>query len=462
MGQYKNGAPGDIISSILFIFFAKIQFCTPLSTSFDRTSLVTQLSRKSFSHPESFSIFELQFKKYNHMQFIEVHDKRTIKLFLDFPKRLYKDDPHWICPLDSSIEAVFNPKQNAFFTHGEATRWIFMNEENMVVGRSAAFINKKKAYNFQQPTGGMGFFECINNKETAFFIFNTCREWLISRGMQAMDGPINFGENDNFWGLLVEGFMPPSFGMNYNFPYYKDFFEDYGFRPYFEQVTNHLDLTKQFPERFWKIADWVRNKKGYSFKHFSWNEREKFINDFKIVYDDAWQFHENFTPINKDVLREQLGELKPISEEEFIWFAYNEDEPIAFLIMVPDANEILKHFNGKIGLLGKIKFLYIRSRKKFTRARITVMGIRPKYQKSGIESAIFWHMDKVMQKRPEYKEIELSWVGDFNPKMRQLHESVGGYFAKRHITYRYLFNSPGESQRATEIPRDTKEILIRE
>ena len=279
------------------------------------------------------------------MKHIEVNNKKTVRAFLDFPKKLYTDDPNWICPLDNTVEAVFDPKQNVFFTHGEAIRWIFTDENNNITGRAAAFINTKKAYNFQQPTGGMGFFECINNKETAFYIFDTCREWLRSKGMEAMDGPINFGENDNFWGLLVEGFTPPSFGMNYNFPYYKEFFEDYGFRQYFEQVTNHLDMTVPFPERFWKIADWVRQRPGYSFRHFTWKETEKFIEDFKVIYDDAWQFHENFTPINKEVLREQLKEMKIISEEEFIWFAYHENEPIAFLVMIPDANQILRRLS---------------------------------------------------------------------------------------------------------------------
>lgn len=393
------------------------------------------------------------------MEHIEVIDKKTISEFLNFPKELYKNDPHWVSPLDTVTEAVFDPRKNAFFTHGEVIRWIF-KKDGLIVGRAAAFINKKKAYNFQQPTGGMGFFECMEDKEAAFYIFNTCRAWLKERGMEAMDGPINFGENDNFWGLLVEGFMPPSFGMNYNFPYYKDFFEEYGFRPYFEQVTNHLDLTVPFPDRFWKIADWVRQRPGYSFKHFTWKDCEQFISDFKSIYDDAWQFHENFTPINRSVLKEQLKEMKPISMEEFIWFAYFEGEPIAFLVMVPDANQILKPFNGKMGLLDKLKFLCLKKNKIFTRSRITVMGIRPKYQKSGIESAIFWHLDKVMKQNPNYKEVELSWVGDFNPKMRQLHEAVGGKFAKRHITYRYIFNNPGESQYATQIPRDTRSKAI--
>ncbi len=395
------------------------------------------------------------------MEHIEVNNKKTIREFLNFPKWLYRNDPYWVCPLDNAVEAVFNPSVNAFYKHGDAVRWIFKDDNSKVIGRAAAFINRKKAYNFLQPTGGMGFFECIDDEKAAFHIFDTCRAWLRDHGMEAMDGPINFGENDNFWGLLVEGFMHPSFGMNYNFPYYKKFFEDYGFRPYFEQVTNHLDMTVPFPERFWKIADWVRQRPGYSFRHFTWQDAEQFIEDFKVIYDDAWQFHENFTPINKDVLREQLNEMKPLADVEFIWFAYFEGEPIAFLIMVPDANEILKHFKGKMNIFGKLKFLYLKRKNIFTRSRITVMGIRPKYQKSGIESAIFWHMDKVMKARPNYTEVELSWVGDFNPKMRQLHESVGGKFAKRHITYRYLFNSPGESQQATSIPLDTKEKVVK-
>jgi hypothetical protein len=395
------------------------------------------------------------------MKLIEVKSKKLATDFLECARIIYKDDHVWVCPPDNMVETVFNPAENIFFTHGEAIRWVLYSDGGEIIGRVAAFINKKKAYNFDQPTGGMGFFECINDRNAAFLMFDRCREWLADRGMEAMDGPVNFGENDNFWGLLVEGYTHPSFGMNYNFPYYKEFFEAYGFKPYFEQVTNHLDLTRPFPERFWKIADWVRQRPGYSFRHFDWNQSERFLNDFKEIYDDAWQFHENFTPIETGVLLKSLEELKPIMVDEFIWFAYHDEVPIAFLVMIPDANEILKYFRGKISFFGKLKFWYLRKKDIFTRCRITVMGIRPKFQKSGIESAIFWHMEKVMKKRPNYKEIELSWVGDFNPKMRQLHESVGGYFAKRHITYRCLFNESDKSQRATTIPRDTRQSALK-
>lgn len=397
----------------------------------------------------------------SYMQIKEVLTKRDIKDFLDVARIIYSDDKIWVCPLDREIEKIFNRETNVFFKDGEATRWVLYDNEGKPVGRVAAFINKKKAFKFQVPTGGMGFFECINDKEAAYSLFNCCREWLTKRGMEAMDGPVNFGENDNFWGLLVEGFTHPAYGMPYNKPYYKELFESYGFKFYFEQVSNHLDLTKPFPERFWKIADWVRQKPGFNFEHFTFKNQEKFVKDFKTVYDDAWQFHENFTPINEETLRDTISSGKDIIEEEFIWFAYHENEPIAFLIMLPDINQILKHLNGKLNILNMLKFLYYKKSKSITRARITIMGVAPKFQKSGVESAIFWHLQKVMDTKPHYTELELSWVGDFNPKMRALHESVGAVFGKRHYTYRCIFVDNIEMHRSTIIPKDTKEKVIK-
>jgi len=163
------------------------------------------------------------------MKLFEVNDKKTKKEFLDVARVLYKDDDVWVCPPDKTIDGIFDPDKNVFFNHGEACRWILKDDQGMLIGRVAAFINNKKAFNFDPPTAGMGFFECINDNDAAFMLFDKCKEWLSERKIEAMDGPINFGENDNFWGLLVEGFTHPSYGMNYNFPYYKDLFEAYGF-----------------------------------------------------------------------------------------------------------------------------------------------------------------------------------------------------------------------------------------
>ncbi len=374
---------------------------------------------------------------------------------------VYKQDPWYVRPLDREVEAVFDPKQNSFFGHGEAVRWILTDEHNQTVGRVAAFINRRKAFTYQQPTGGMGYFECIDHDEAAKLLFDRCRDWLSERGMLAMDGPINFGENDSNWGLLVEGFMHPGFGMSYNPPYYRRLFENYGFKFYFEQVSNHLDLTKPFPERFWKIAEWTMRKPELSFRHFTFDQAGQFIRDMKEVYDDAWKFHENFTPMDEVTLRKGLEKAKAFADPEMIWFAYHLDEPVGFLIHFPDVNQILKHLHGKMHLLNKIKFLWLKYCKTITRSRIVIMGVKPKYQRLGIESGIFWHLNEKMKKRPHITEIELSWVGDFNPKMRALHESVGATFAKRHITYRKIFSEDIEFQRSTIIPVDTKEKSTR-
>lgn len=396
------------------------------------------------------------------MKLIEITGKKSARQFRDFVEFIYKDDPYYVRPLDSEIESIFSPEKNSFFKHGEAIRWIMVNDQEQVVGRVAAFINKRKAFTFQQPTGGMGFFECINDQSLANKLFDQARDWLAERGMLAMDGPINFGENDVNWGLLVDGFIHPGFGMNYNPPYYRDLFENYGFKFYFEQVSNHLDLTKPFPDRFWKIAEWAMRKPELSFRHFTYDLADKYISDMKEIYDDAWKFHENFTPMDVETLKRGLAKAKSFVDPEMIWYVYHNEEPIAFLIQFPDVNQILKHMHGKLHLLNKLKFLWLRYRKTMTRTRIVIMGVKPKYQRYGVESGIFWHLNERMKNKPHITELELSWVGDFNPKMRALHESVGATFAKRHVTYRKLFSDDLGFQRSTIIPVDTKEKAFRD
>jgi hypothetical protein len=392
------------------------------------------------------------------MRIVEVKTDKQKRQFLDVVDKIYKNDDNYVRPLDVMIEEVFDPASNDFFAHGDATRFLLLDDQEKVIGRVGVFINEKKAYGYSQPTGGMGFFECINDKEAAFKLFDTAQNWLAERGMEAMDGPINFGENDTFWGLLVEGFTQPAFGVQYNPPYYKGFFEEYGFAKYFEQVTNHLDLQKPFPERFWKIAGWVGRKPGYEFKHFRWEKSEEFIRDFIEIYNDAWQFHENFTPMEAETLRNSLKEAKGFMDEDLIWFAYHEGTPIGFFVQFPDVNQIIKHFHGKMNMLNKLKFVYLKWRKEMTRTRVVIMGIRPRWQRNGIESGIFWHLRNVVTKKPWLRELELSWVGDFNPKMRALHESVGAVFGKKHITYRFVFDEEKrkEAQHAAAIPVDTR------
>jgi hypothetical protein len=372
------------------------------------------------------------------MTITEVDDKNTRNAFLDTARSIYRNDPNWICPLDNDVEAVFDPKRNVFFSFGKAKRWILTDDDGKPAGRIAAFINEKKAYKYEQATGGIGFFECIDNEKAAFLLFDTAKDWLKQQGMQAMDGPINFGENDMFWGLLVEGFMPQSYGMNYNPPFYKKFFDDYGFKTLYEQITNHISAHKPFPDRFTKIANWVAQKPGYSFKHLKTSDIEQFAADFMEIYNDAWKNFENFVPIQKATIFETFRKMKTIMDPNLIWFAYVDNEPAAFVVVLPDANQMIKTLNGKLDLIGKLKFLYYRW-KGVNRMRAVVMGTKTKFQKHGLESVLFIKLKEYVLPLKQYDEMELSWVGDFNDKMLALHEAMGGVLGKKHATMRYLF-----------------------
>ena len=382
------------------------------------------------------------------MKVICVNDKRTRKEFLQVPRLVYKDDPVWICPFDKDIEAVFDPAANPYFNHGEAERWILKDDNGALLGRIAAFIDNKTAKTYDQPTGGSGFFECFNDKEAAHLLFDTARSWLSERGMEAMDGPINFGETDKYWGLLVNGFTHPSFDIAYNPPYYQELFESYGFQVYFKMEGFHMDVTKPLSDRFIKIAEWVSNKPGYEFQHFSWKDQDRWIADFAEVFNEAWaSFKQNFEPLDPAYIKSVLKKAKAILDEEFIWIAYFEKKPIAIYLMFPDLNQILKHMNGKLNILTMIKFLWLKKKKTITRARGMLMGVIPKFQAHGIESAFILQVRNALRNKPQYTEVEFSWVGDFNPKMRKIFVSVGSIPAKNYITYRYLFDRTKEFKR---------------
>lgn len=394
------------------------------------------------------------------MQIIEIKDKSTVAAFHRVARDIYRDDPNWIAPLEVMVDQTFDPAQNAFFKHGEATRWVLNDDRGRAIGRIGAFINRNRCNTFRQPTGGVGFFECTDDRQAAFLLFDTAKAWLAARGMEAMDGPVNFGENMINWGLLVEGFMPQGFGMPYNKPYYRALFEAYGFTVYFEQYTYHLNLRQPFPERFWKIAEWVANKPHFRFEHARFDQMEKHIGEFVHIYEEAWANHDNHQEVDRNDIRGMMRIAKLIAKEEFIWFAYHDDEPVLFFGMIPDWNQLLAKLNGKLNAWNLLKFFWYQQRRTITRARILVMGVVPRFQGCGLESAVFWHLDKIMKQKPWYNEVELSWVGDFNPKMVAMYKSVGGVHTKTHHTLRCHFDPDASPERAPMLMKEVR--LLRE
>ena len=383
------------------------------------------------------------------MQVLNVIDKKSIHAFHELPYLIYKNDSNWIPPLRMMVESTFDPNKNNSLKSGDVSRWLLVNE-GQVIGRIAAFYVDAYANSAEQPTGGVGFFECVNDQEAANLLFDTAIFWLKDKGMEAADGPVNIGENFFNWGVLSEGFMPQGFGMPYNPPYYQTLFENFGFKTYYKQFSYHLNITSpDLPERFWKIAAWNAKKPGYSYKQFRFSKKESFIADFIEIYEKAWGKHDNYKRIVPKDIMDMLQQSKLMIDQDFIWFVYHEGRPIAFFMMVPDLNQLFKYFpNGKMNLFKMIKLLYLKKRKVINRCRVLVMGVVPKFQKTGIESAIFYQLRQVLLKKDWYQEMEMSWVGDFNPKMISLFDAVGGEHVKTHLTLRYLFDRKKEFKRS--------------
>jgi len=382
------------------------------------------------------------------MKLIQVLDTHTAKEFLEVPLWIYKDDPNFIRPLDKDINDVFDPKKNKAFRFGECTRWILKDDDENLAGRIAAFVHKKyRNKGDGQKTGGIGFFECINSQEAADMLFDVSKHWLMQRGMEAMDGPINFGERDRWWGLVIEGFKPPIYLMNYNRPYYKDLFENYGFKIFFKQICWHISLMADISDKLLSQYNRYKNNPDYVVGHVRKNNLKKFAEDFCEVYNKAWAKHEGNKLMSKEVAYKMFKSMKMVMDENLVWFVYHKSVPVAFWVNLPELNQIFKRFNGKFRLIEKIRLLWLRYQGACDKFTGIVFGVVPEYQGMGIDYFMIVAATYNIRKKTTYKELELQWQGDFNPRILNISKSIGAEHSRILATYRYLFDRTKEFKR---------------
>lgn len=388
---------------------------------------------------------------------IEVTTKALDKEFFALVQTLYAHEDKWICPIEDAIREVFNPKKNKLFVDGEAIRWIVRDAKGQTVGRIAAFYNREKASIEAQPTGGCGFFECVDDYAVAELMFDAARDWLKERGMEAMDGPINFGNRDSWWGVLVEGFdYEPLFENPYNPPYYQALFERYGFKDYFQQYSYIWNIAKdELSPKIHERAERLAQTPGFSFRHIEKRELESAAENFRTIYNKAWSMFSGVKPMEAEEARGIMNSLKTIVDPEILYFAYYNDEPIGFFIMVPDLNKILNQFNGKFNWWRKLKFMWdLKITRRCDRIFGLIFAISPEFQGRGVESGLMSTIYKeyLRSERNKYKTLELAWMGDFNPVMNHMIvKYVCATRHKIHITYRYLFDREKPFERCPQL-----------
>lgn len=385
------------------------------------------------------------------MKIQEVTTSSEAKEFVNFPVRLYKNELHWIRPLDKDIESVFDKEKNKTFRNGECVRWLLLNGKNETIARVAAFVDKKTVNKGNdQPTGGLGFFECIDDQQAAFMLFDHCKKWLQERGMEAMDGPVNFGTRDRWWGLLIEGFdKSPNYQCNYNFPYYQKFFEEYGFQVYFYQLTFCRAVTGPVQPRLAEKAALTAKDPDYDFRFLSKTEMPRLAEYIHEVYNKAWAKRGDNPELNLAQAKLLVKQMKPILDPRLIYFGFYKGVPVSFFISLPEMNQIFKYVNGKLNWIGKLKFLWHTQMKTNRKAFGILFGVVPEHQGKGLDGAMVLKAKDVLQEQyNRYDEYEMNWIGDFHPTMINVVKQVGGIVCKRHATYRKLFDENKPFKRA--------------
>ncbi len=382
------------------------------------------------------------------IQIISVDSASLHKEFLNFSARLYGNNQNYVRSLDQDIERIFDPSKNKLFENGQCERFLFV-ENKKTVGRVAVFRNPK--YQQAQPTGGFGFFDCVNDQDVADVIFNHCKEWLQERGMEAMDGPINFGERDKFWGLLVEGFEEPLYGMNYNFPYYQTLFENYGFKNYFDQLCFSRKIGAEVSRVFKVMHKKYSSNPSIKAVPLRKSQLRKFAIDFAEVYNKAWTAHGEGKHLEPREAVKMFKEMTPVINEHISWFVYENEKPIAIWLNIPDLNQWFKYLKGKLGLFEKLKFLWLKKFRKNKKMVGLVFGVVPEWQKKGIEGFIICEGTEHIRKYTDFESIELQWIGDFNPKMIKIAENLDSNVTRKLTTYRYLFNKNQTFERHPDI-----------
>jgi len=359
----------------------------------------------------------------------EVRNRQDLMTFIRFPWKIYKGDRYWVPPLIKDQLQKFSPS-HPFRSHSEMILFL-AHKGGQIAGRIAGIIDHHYIDFHQEKVGFFGFFESVGDAEVTEALLSRVREWLKERGMEKMMGPMNPSTNDEC-GLLIEGFdTSPCLMMPYNPPTYPSFLERFGFKKAMDLYAYSVEDSPFFHDRLTRIAERLRKRdpqlrlRPIDLRHF--DEELKIV---KEIYNEAWSKNWGFVPLTEEEIDDLAKNLKPLVIPDLVLFAYLGEEPIGFSASLPDYNVVLKHLNGKLGLLGIFKFLYYS--KKIKRLRVMLLGIKQAFQKKGVEGLLYFETFKRGIEKG-YHQAECSWILENNVLMQRGIEAMGG---KRYKTYR--------------------------
>jgi len=376
--------------------------------------------------------------------FQKVVSNKQIDLFHRLPFEIYQNFPNWVPPFRFEIEQIFDPDSNDFFKTGECERFIVFDDDK-AVARFAVMNNPVRDKVLKPKMGGLGFIEMRNNQKLANKIIDFAADWHKKRGYHALRGPINFGENDQYWGLLVENYEEaPIYGMFYHPPYYKDLLEETGAQKLDDHWSYKRSFAKPIPERMQRIINRIESKPSVIIRTIDKKNLKRDAEYIRQIYNDAWQNQDireretEFTELTSETVNSMVKKLKPVLIPESTLIAFVNDEPASFVVCIPDLNEVSAETNGHLRWWHYPKLLWFKRRAKHLRS--LVYGTKPKFRKMGLEALTFCRgIEYTRDAVPSLEYLEGAWVSEKNWLMQRSLEALGCRHHKTHRTYKWEF-----------------------
>jgi hypothetical protein len=365
----------------------------------------------------------------------KVETKKELTQFIDFPHDLYKDNPFYVPELFMSQKALLDKKKSNFHKHSKADYFLAL-KDGKIAGRIAAIRNNNHIEFTGEQVGFFGFFDVINDYRVAEMLLDTAKDWIKSEGLTAVFGPENYSGNETC-GSLIEGFdSSPVAMMTYNFPYYNEFLEKYGFTKAMDLLAYRLD-TDTMPEKLIQVSKLLENRlkqHDIVIRNLNMKDWDKELIGFRKVYNEAWQQNWGFVPMTDAEFSAMCDELKMIVIPDFVFIAEKNGEMIGISATIPDIYQIFKHIpRGRLFPFGLFKYLYYR--KKIDIVRVIILGVLNEHRRLGLD-AVFYAKTVEMARKYKIKFGEASWILENNEMMNKALVNIGGYVYKKYRIFR--------------------------
>ena len=372
------------------------------------------------------------------LRIVLVSDSRDLRRFIRVPWSVYADDPTWVPPLLVERREQFS-RRNPYFAHARCRCWLAYRGTRPV-GRISAQIDELHEERYRDATGFFGFLEAENEAGTFHELLSTAEVWLRDQGILRIRGPFNFSINQEC-GLLVDGYdTPPMIMMGHSRRYYAARLAAEGYQGVKDLLAYRLS-THFTPPEFMKA---VVNKAAGCVRVRPLR-KSQFDDDLKIIQDifeDAWSTNWGFIPFTEDELRHLGKSLRLLVDDDAVQIAEVDGVPAAMIVALPNLNEVIRDLRGRLLPFGWFKLLWRLKVKSPKTARVVLMGVRKRFQRSALGAALGFLLIDVLRGygiRRGVQEVELSWILEDNMPMRNMLTLVGGVPYKRYRIYEKAF-----------------------